>query len=71
MGSQKAVKKYMRTTFLLKVLGWQREKEGMREIKKFEYFEDKKKLLDEIKSIFLVFFKGYHLLIKKNSWHKL
>ena len=59
MGSQKAVKKYMRTTFLLKVLGWQREKEGMREIQKFEYLENKKlsQLLDEIKSIFISFLR--------------
>ena len=30
-------------------------KEGMTEIQKFEYLEKKKKLLDEIKSIFLHF----------------
>ena len=39
----------------------------MREIQKFEHLENRKKLLDEIKIIFLSFFKGYHLLIKKNS----
>ena len=35
--------------------GWQREKEAMREIQKFEYLENNKKLLDKIKSVFLNF----------------
>ena len=38
----------------------------MREIQKFEYLENRRKLLDEIKSFYLLI-KDYHLLIKKNS----
>ena len=59
IGSLKAVSKSMRPIFFLKVLGWQREKEGMREIQKFEYLENKKlsQLLDEIKSIFISFLR--------------
>ena len=57
MGILKAVKKFMRPTFLLKVLGWQREKEEMLKIQKFECLENKKKLLDEIKSVFISFLR--------------
>ena len=37
---------------------WQREKEGMREIQKFEYLENRKKLLDEIKILFKIFLRA-------------
>ena len=35
-----------------------REKEGKTEIQKFEYLENKKSFLDEIKSIFLGFWRA-------------
>ena len=50
---------------------WLREREGMREIKKFGYLENEKKLLRWNKKHFSCFFKGYHLLIKKNSTQSL
>ena len=40
---------------LLKQCGWQGEKEGKMEIQKFEYLENKKSFLDEIKTSFIVF----------------
>ena len=44
------------------------------EIQKFEYLDNKKSFLDEIKSIFQ-FLKGYHLVsnkdLIKNSGHQL
>ena len=43
---------------------------------KFEYLENEKSFLDEIKNIFHSFLKGYHLIknknkLMKNSGHKL
>ena len=40
------------------------------EILTFEYLENEKSFLDEIKSIFHSFLKGYHLVEKKNSEHE-
>ena len=43
-------------------------------IQKFEYLENEKSFLDEIKKHFSQFLKGYHLVKKKlikNSGHKL
>ena len=42
------------------------EKEGKREIQKLEYLENEKGSLDEIKSIFHIFFKGIHLVKNKS-----
>ena len=44
-------------------------------LQKFEYLENEKRFLDETKSIFHSFLKGYHLMknkhLMKNSGHKL
>ena len=36
------------------------------EIQKFEYLENEKSFLDEIKIVFHTFLKGYHLVRNKN-----
>ena len=50
------------------------KKEGKIEIKKFEYLENEKSFLDDIKNNFQ-FLNGYHLVnnknLTKNSGHKL
>ena len=44
-----------------------RKKRGKTEIQKLEYLENENNFLGEIKSVFRIFFKGYHLVkIKKN-----
>ena len=51
------------------------KKEGKTEIQKFEYLENGKNFLDEIKKHFSCFLKDYHLVkyknLIKNSGHKL
>ena len=42
---------------------WKFGKEG-KKLQNFEYLENEKNVLDEIKNIFLIFFKGYHLMKK-------
>ena len=39
--------------------------EGKSEIQKFKYLENEKNILDQVKSIFHVIFKCYHLLNKR------
>ena len=45
------------------------------ETQKFEYLDNEKSFLDEIKKLFSYFLKGYHLIknknLIKNSGHKL
>ena len=53
-----------------------REKEGKPKIQEFEYLENKKSFLDEIKHIFHIFRRAADHLVKnknliKNSGHKL
>ena len=51
--------------------GWYGEKEGKREIQKFEYIENEKSFSDEIKSIFHIFKELSFGEKKKNNRHKL
>ena len=48
---------------------WQGEKDGKTEIQKFEYLENEKGFLDEIKNIFQSL-KSYHLVRNKDFYKK-
>ena len=48
--------------------GWQGEKEWKTEIQKFEYLENEKSFLDEIKNIFHSFWRPIIWLKLKNWW---
>ena len=52
--------------FICPLESWKCEREG-KKLEKFEYLENKKNFLDEIKGLFYSFLKGYHLMKKKKK----
>ena len=54
------------STFICPLESWKCEREG-KKLEKFEYLENKKNFLDEIKGLFYSFLKGYHLMKKKKK----
>ena len=57
----------------LKSNGWQGKKEGQTKIQKFEYLENEKSFLDEIKNIFHCFWRAiiwWKIKFDKNSGHQ-
>ena len=58
------------STFICPLESWKCEREG-KKLQKFEYLENKKNFLDEIKGLFYSFLKGYHLMKKKKKQQSL